>query len=189
MTFTSQQPSDVKLILEVMEVVHLELGSIRFLEIGTFGGSTAQGIRDWCASVDCALDYWGMDNRAQIHSESPFPSATFIVGDSAENFHRVPFGFDIILCDACHCFNHVVLDTLHYGERVRVGGFMLFHDTNPAIQHTMKDPHGPSIPEFHNSVLLAHRIMRFPFPNWELFKEVFDEGAKFGGVQAYRKTS
>jgi hypothetical protein len=110
-----------------------------------------------------------------------------VFGDSAEVFHKIPYGLDVALIDGCHCVNHVILDTIHYGDRVNVGGFMMFHDTAWHIQQTMRDPHGPDIPEFHNSVLKAHTLMGFPFKNWELFAEGADTKAPWGGVTAYRK--
>lgn len=190
MSFTSQRPSDALLILKALNSISMHTerpDKIKFLEVGTFGGSTAQGVRDYCVSEDVGLEYWGIDNRAQIHSESPFPEAHFVVGDSAESFHLIPDGFSIVLLDGCHCINHVILDTLHYGKKVRVGGLLLFHDTNKECQQTMRDPHGPDIPEFHNSVLAAHALMGFPSKEWAFWDESEEQGAPFGGIRAYRK--
>jgi hypothetical protein len=161
----------------------------RLLEIGVHGGDTARGIRDFMAAQGSVLEYWGMDNGSHPDhlTLKPFPEANFINGDSAESFHLVPDKLDVVLVDGCHCFNHVVLDTLHYGERVVPGGLLLFHDITPLAQQTMRDPHGPDIPEFHNSVLEAHRRMGFPFDNWTEQAFAFDGEAKWGGMAVYQK--
>lgn len=186
--FSSQRPKDAALILKLIEHFHQwKQTRIKFLEIGTFGGDTARGVWDRCWSHNIELEYWGIDNRSQIHSEAPFPGANFVVGDSAEVFHLIPFDFDAVLVDGCHCINHAILDTLHYGARVKSGGYMLFHDTSPEIQQTMKDPHGPNIPEFHNSVLAAHKLLGFPFSNWARWAEDYEPGATFGGMKIYVK--
>jgi hypothetical protein len=185
--FTSQRPCDVEVILNALYHSSAKTGRVKFLEVGTFGGDTANGILDWCNKNSVALDYCGIDSRAQIHSDNPIPGSNFIVGDSAEVFHLVPNGLDVVLVDACHCINHVILDTLHYGARVRPGGFLLFHDTSREVQQTMKDPHGPDIPEFHNSVNAAHKLMGFPTQEWKLWHDVYEPGAPWGGMRMYQK--
>jgi hypothetical protein len=93
----------------------------------------------------------------------------------------------VAFIDGCHCRNHVILDTLNYGEKVKLGGLMLFHDCSPEIAHTMRDPHGPNIPEFYNSVLAAHRLLKFPSINWELLFSDYERGHQYGGINVYRK--
>jgi hypothetical protein len=183
--YTSQLPGDAEVIESVLR--EFNVCPIRFAEIGVFGGSTARGILSWCDMHYIGLAYWGVDNCAQIESQAPFIGAKFIKGDSAEVFHLVPFGLDAVLLDGCHCINHVILDVLHYGARVRKGGFLLLHDTSPEIQQTMRDPHGPDIPEFHNSVLAGLKMIGFPTEDWILWKESVTPGAKFGGMRAYKK--
>lgn len=160
---------------------------LRFLEIGVYDGQTARGIRDYCSENGISLEYCGLDNGNQNDGTLPFEGARMIKGDSAESFHLVPAQFDVVLSDGCHCVNHVILETIHYGNKVVSGGFMLFHDTSPRIQHTMKDPHGPNIPEFHNSVNLAHALLRFPFPPWKETDRRWNDASPWGGMAAFQK--
>lgn len=188
----SQNPEDVEVLESVLK---LYAGKpCRFLEIGVLNGQTARGVKQFCDENKIALEYWGIDiNGPEFHGQPnpPFAGANFIKGDSAEVFHLVPEELDVVLSDGCHCINHVILETLHYGKKVVRGGFMLFHDTSPSIQQTMRDPHGPNIPEFHNSVEVAHGLMEFPNIHWRWHQASTDhvpvERRNWGGMIAYRK--
>jgi hypothetical protein len=156
------------------------------LEVGIHTGTTARGIKEFCDRNWIKLTYFGVDvNAPEICP--PFDGANFVRGDSAEVFHLVPSELDVVFIDGCHCRNHVVLDTLNYGEKVKLGGLMLFHDCSSEIAHTMRDPHGPNIPEFYNSVLAAHRLLKFPSINWELLFSDYERGHQYGGINVYRK--
>lgn len=158
---------------------------LTFLEVGIHVGDTARGVWHYCRDHGIALTYYGVDPvKPQICP--PFPGAHFVYGDSAEVFHWIP-SVDIAFIDGCHCRNHVILDTINYGERVKPHGWMLFHDCSPEIQQTMKDPHGAAIPQFYNSVLEAHQKMRFPFPEWVLADSQYEHGHQYGGINAYRR--
>lgn len=157
------------------------------VEIGTFSGETARGIKNCIEALGRAIQYWGVDNGTQSSLEPPFEGAKMIRGDSAEVFHLLPENIHFLFIDGCHCGNHVILDTIHYGARVRPKGLMAFHDTDEKAEHTMKDPHGPDIPWFYNSVNAAHRKMGFPGPAWVKVLEAFDSERNFGGVTVYQK--
>lgn len=186
----SQNPEDV----EVLESV-LKLYSgmpCRFVEIGVLTGQTARGIKRFCDEHGIVLEYWGIDSVSpETHNQprEPFPGANFVQGDSVESFHIPLPPFDVVLVDGCHCINHVMLETIHYGSRVKEGGWMLFHDTNPLIQHSMREPHGPDISQFYNSVERAHELLGFPdiYP-WALLLNTLPRpDRKWGGMKAYRK--
>ena len=184
MGYGAQQPEDIEVLEMVLSRYRGTL--MRFVEIGIHVGSTARGIKEYCDLNRVHLEYWGIDPVVP-DPNPPFPGAHFIHGPSEESFHLAPDRIDVVLIDGCHCVNHVILDTYQYGARVMPGGFMLFHDVNPRIQHTMKDPHGPNIPQFYNSVLEAHLMIGFPFRNWKLLAEKWNNDAPWGGMAAYQK--
>lgn len=190
--YSSQTPADVAMLERAMEAVTITTRN-RILEVGSFWGHTSDEIKKWHDARSLDLEFWAIDNSShpdftnQQQAPCPFNGAHLIRGDSAEVFHEIPFGLDLALIDGCHCINHVILDTLHYGARVRVGGLMLFHDTSPQIQQTMKDPHGPNIPEFHNSVLAAHDLLGFPNLGWETWAEESTSGYPWGGMKVFLK--
>lgn len=185
----SQNPEDVEILESVLKSYSGK--PCRFLEIGVLTGQTARGIKQFCDENKVALEYWGIDPVSpETHNQprEPFPGAHFVQGDSVESFHLVPLDLDIVLCDGCHCINHVMLETIHYGDRTVNGGWLLFHDTNECIQHTMRDPHGPDISQFYNSVNRAHELLKFPFYPWRRRMETTDNHLrKWGGMSAFRK--
>lgn len=192
--FTSQTAVDRDTILDTCKSAVRD-GKLSFLEIGVFGGSTARGIKHWCDENGIALDYTGIDNGSHpsfndsFKPTVPFDGARLVIGDSVEVFPFVirMFGYSVIFCDGCHCGNHVILETVIYSKFVRDGGFFMFHDCNPEISQTMRDPHGPNIPWFHNSVLQAHQELGWPWKGWKLVADKYDPEAKFGGCRVYQK--
>lgn len=193
MSYDSQTPSDAEAIERVLSMY--VNAPLKFLEIGTYQGSTARAIKEFCDKQGTELEYWGVDSGAhptfreqQYTPRVPFPGANMVIGDSAEVFHLVPPSFDVVFLDGCHCFNHVVLDTLHYRKRVKLGGFLMYHDTDPRFEQTMRDPHGPEHPFFYNSVNTALKALRmFDDPDWRLAcSPVYFPHAKFGGITVFR---
>jgi hypothetical protein len=160
---------------------------LKFLEIGTYRGGTARAVKEWCMGRNVDLEYWGVDNGALGSAESPFYEANFIKGDSIEVFNQIPDDFDLVFIDGDHGGNHVVLETLIYGKKVRPGGIMLFHDTAPHVQQTMREAVGPDHPWFYNSVIAAHQLMGFPSVGWKLFRTDYDPSSRIGGMTAYLK--
>jgi cephalosporin hydroxylase len=186
----SQHPEDVEVLVLVLK--NFLSRPCRLLEIGVLTGQTARGLKNICEHFDIELEYWGIDVLSpETHNQprKPFPGAHFVQGDSAESAHLVPDSFDVVISDSCHCLNHVILETHLYGSKVVSGGFIIYHDTNPAIQQTMRDPHGPDVPAFYNSVLAAFTMMNFPFPPWALYEKSLPvPGRKFGGMTAFQKS-
>ena len=166
---------------------HGEIPQISFLEIGTYRGGTARAVLKWCQDRGIGLNYWGVDNGALGSAEAPFVGANFVKGDSIEVFRHIPDSFDLVFIDGDHGGNHVILETLLYGKKVRSGGIMLFHDTAPHIQQTMREAVGPDHPWFYNSVNAAHELMGFPSAGWKLFVSVYDPLSNIGGMTAYTK--
>jgi hypothetical protein len=185
MTFGALTAKDVDVLLCVL--AEYRNRPMRFLEIGVFTGQTARGIRDFCAQNNVALEYWGIDSGVQNDGKPPFEGANMIVGDSAESAHLVPDILEVVLSDSCHCFNHVILETVLYGQKVSEGGFFLHHDTAPHCQKTMRDPHGPDHHRFYNSVNEALRSIRWPWPEWEPWEASYDPSTPWGGMTAHRK--
>lgn len=186
----SQHPEDVEVLVNVMH--EYQLKRCELLEIGVLTGQTARGLKCVADEFGTDLIYTGIDPVSpETHNKPriPFPGAEFIQMDSLEAYHILfPRMFDVVICDGCHCFNHVVMETLLYGSMVKPGGWMVFHDTNPAIQQTMKDPHGPPIPAFCNSVLAAHSFLNFPTPGWKkVYESQYGKDRQWGGFIAYRK--
>lgn len=166
--------------------------TISVCEIGMHDGGTARGIESFVNAYGCALSYIGIDPDDGTKRPRHVPAGgKVIVGDSAEVYGQVPDGLDIVWVDGCHCLNHVVLDTLHFAPKVRVGGFLCFHDVNPSCQGWGHQYHGPDTPEFAVDVVHALAALRFPWPGWELFMERCPDPKENidCGTRAYRRVS
>jgi len=184
--YGSITPEDAD-VIELTLAQLVPLGKVKWLEIGMFRGGTGIGVRNFLAARNVALEWWGIDAGYITDPGIPFPGANVIKGRSELVYPSVPDDFDGIFIDGCHCRNHVILDTMNYAPKVKVGGFLLFHDTSPFAQGKDKQPCGPDVPEFWISTLAAFELMRWPFPGWTLFAEKWQEGLPLGGVRSYQK--
>ena len=179
--------------VEVLEACLRELvkpnDDVHILEIGTHDGGTAIGMMRFLESIGSAIDYYGIDPDDGSHRPRSLPgSARMIIGDSAEVYDQVPDDLDLVWVDGCHCFNHVALDTLHYARKVRSGGFICFHDVNPAGQNAMEHQyHGPMTADFGLAVVRALEAIRFPWDGWGLFMERVPTDVRNCGTRAYRR--
>jgi hypothetical protein len=164
---------------------------LRVVEIGMHDGGTARGIEQFVREHGADLEYWGIDpDEGKTRPRYLPKGGVTVIGDSAEVFHHVPDGVDLVWVDGCHCVNHVILDTVHYAPKVRVGGFMLFHDVAPAGQmHPTqgRQYHGPMIPEFNLAVGRAHELIRWPFDGWAMILEAWPTDRNDCGTRAFRR--
>lgn len=160
---------------------------IKWLEIGMFRGGTGSGVRNFLHQRGVELEWWGIDAGLITDPVPPFPEARVIHGRSELVHSSIPYGFDGIFVDGCHCLDHVMSDTLHYAPKVRQGGFLLFHDCGKAAQGKDRQPHGPDKPEFYTSTVAALEAIKFPFPGWALFMEKEREGYPLGGTRSYAR--
>jgi hypothetical protein len=107
--------------------------TLKFLEIGTYNGSTAWGVKRIVESKHKRILYYGID--VMTHDAMLWPEAHFILGDSTQVFYQVQnIPFDILFIDGPHCTTNCMLDFLNFAPKVKVGGLILFHDASPASQ-------------------------------------------------------
>ena len=166
----------------------------RICEIGMHDGNTARGIENFFKERGQQMTYWGIEPDT-VSTRPRFVPANglLIQADSAECYEVIPEWLDLVWVDGCHCRNHVVLDTLNYAPKVRVGGFICFHDINPIGQGLLSEHqyHGPNTPDFALAVNKALSLIRFPWDNWTFFAQGVPP-ASDGidcGTGAYRRIS
>lgn len=107
---------------------------LRILEVGVCHGDTARGIKAFLDGNGVPFDYVGVDNGRDLPVQVPFPGAKLVLGQSEEVYPQIESGLHWIFCDGCHALNAVMLDFLNYGDRLLVGGEIVFHDTSPLAQ-------------------------------------------------------
>jgi hypothetical protein len=149
------------------------------------------------------IDYSGFDNSRDMGVREPFHDADddlsrakIYLGDSAETYRYAPKDIHFLLIDGCHCVNHVILDFLHFGDRVAPGGYLAFHDAKPSSQGHEKDGqyqgHGPQDGDGGIAIREAHRLLGLNdgsgfAKRWRKVAEEWDEGCWWGGVALFEK--
>ena len=177
---------------------------LNFLEIGTYNGSTAWGVKAVVESKGKKLNYWGVD--VMTHDAVLWPEANMLIGDSTKIFYQIPnVPFDILFIDGPHNTGNCILDFLNFAPKVKVGGLILFHDSSPASQCKLpftseKEAEykagGFEIPiheEFGTAVLIALRklgLETIDSPQLRTDYELVDQRwslEPYGGISIYRK--
>jgi len=186
MNFGAITPNDAAL-LEAL-VMRFKGRILRFLEIGTHEGNTARGVKELCDRDGISIDlrYYGIDAR---DLPPPFDGAWQISGRSEEAWEFIPGNMDIVFVDGCHCINHVILDVVHYSAKVVVGGYMVFHDTDPQVQGVQTNPwvHKGDGPIYRTAVLAALEKLGWPNERWQLDLTASDPQSDIGGMMAFRR--
>lgn len=170
-----------------------DVPALRILEVGICHGDTSRALKAFLDSQSIAFEYHGIDSGRDRDVPVPFEGATVHVGDSAELWPGIEGPFHWIFLDGCHCANHVALDFLHYGDKVPLGGSVIFHDAAPKSQGKCDyQGHGPR--EHHQfgtcvrdtarklGLLSEHRR-----PDWFLEADERDESLDSAGVLWVRR--
>lgn len=151
------------------------------VEVGVQTGDTARGIKRYMDILDAPFEYWGIDNQRDMGLEPPFAGANIVIGDSVGDIHRLPEQMHLVFIDGCHCLNHVMLDFLHYSQRVVGGGRVIFHDAAEITQGIAADRNRCKLPGLRDGVRVL-RALRYlglypgKHPHWLLE----DENIKMG---------
>ena len=174
--------------------------TLNFLEIGTYNGSTAYGVKAVVESMGKKLNYWGVDVTS--HGTVLWPGANMLIGDSTKIFYQVPnVPFDILFIDGPHSTDHCMLDFLNFAPKVRAGGLILFHDASPASQCRLPftpekiaeyEKGGFEIPiheEFGTAVLIAMEKLGLSTGDRTYYSLVSNNWTDepYGGISIYRK--
>lgn len=190
--------TDVEQIFESLKILKetFKFQKLNILEIGTFDGRTARGVRQKMLEMNMNFNFYSIDDGSHMkHNEKPFEECNMIFGDSTECFNNVPEELHWVFIDGCHCVNHIMLDFLNYGHRVVNGGVLLFHDTAPQAQAVHRSigscwqQHGnKEDPEFGIATLKAfEKLDIHNRQDWELVSDRFDPKPKLGGISIFRK--
>lgn len=174
--------------------------TLNFLEIGTYNGSTAWGVKEITEAKGKWLNYWGVDTMT--HDAELWPEAIMVLGDSTKIFYLIPdLPFDILFIDGPHNSGNCMLDFLNFAPKVKVGGLIMFHDSSPSSQFPLDcklppekvkewNERGWEIPVYHEfgtAVLVA--IHKLGLSHRTDFERVGDYWSwePYGGISVYRK--
>lgn len=114
---------------ELMDKLKAQFGEIRFLEVGVFGAGTVRGVYRRAAEIGCPAQCVGVDFEQYRPNPTPHENYEFHAGDSADAWRNIKGEYGLLMVDGCHCVNHAMMDFLNFSPMVRVGGWVVFHDT------------------------------------------------------------
>lgn len=109
---------------------------IRYTEIGLYNGRTTSGVREFFKLKNKGCLQIGIDNFKDKEDLVFFPDdATLIQGSSIEVYNQLPDNSQhFIVVDGNHSLPYVIADYYCYIRKVKVGGFICFHDAAPHAQ-------------------------------------------------------
>lgn len=175
---------------------------LSFTEIGLYNCETAIGIAAYGAHKKYrTIHYTGIDNEKDKPIDAPL-WLRYIKGNSNEVYNQIEDNSQhLIFIDGCHCFAHVVSDFFCYAPKVKVGGYIAFHDTGKHIKPFKDFQHGDkNNPDAYISVRKALNkiglLCDFEYANetidryyneWELVFDEADETNPAGGITVFKK--
>ena len=173
--------------------------TFQYLEVGLYNGRTTSGTKEYLVSKGKKYELVGIDNFKDREELVFYPEdARLIMGSSIEVYNQIPDNSQhYIQIDANHSKPYVIADAFCYLSKVKVGGFIGFHDAAPHAQDVSYQRMGSEDdPDMFISVLRAlERIgwvgeknvldffgLELAYHEWASFE--VDEG---GGMIVFRK--
>ena len=173
--------------------------TFQYLEVGLYNGRTTSGTKEYLVSKGKKYELVGIDNFKDREELVFYPEdARLIMGSSIEVYNQITDNSQhYIQIDANHSKPYVIADAFCYLSKVKVGGFIGFHDAAPHAQDVSYQRMGSEDdPDMFISVLRAlERIgwvgeknvldffgLELAYHEWASFE--VDEG---GGMIVFRK--
>ncbi len=144
---------------------------IDMAEIGLFDCGTSSGLMDYVSSKGRLPMLTGFDNEKDKpivlpEITTPGQRMIFIKGNSNETYNQIADNSQhLIFEDSCHCFACVCSTFFCYAPKVKVGGYLAFHDTGKHILPFKDFQHGDE------KNPLAYISVRKALDNLELLQE------------------
>jgi len=160
------------------------------LEIGSYKGKSTCYIAEVAKSVTC-IDTFLADTGGQTQSidstyeefrrnTSKFSNKIrAIVGTSTDMAGLMQDGyFDMIFLDAMHDYHSVHDDLINYWNKLKIGGYMLFHDyanpDYPGVAKAVNELIGPA-DEVVDSIGVYKKISNFQLQNGDFLSNAIDK--------------
>lgn len=110
---------------------------IKVTEVGLYNGRTSSGLKEYIESKKRFPVLTGVDNFRDKEELVFYPKeAKLINGNSTEVYNEIDnYSQHLIIIDALHTLAGVISDFYCYAPKVRIGGFVAFHDAAPHAQN------------------------------------------------------
>lgn len=127
--------TDARALEVIINLIHTEYGDGRtyITEIGCYSGETGNGMRQYVEANGGGAYITGIDNNKDGEALR-FQYDKLIIGNSSEVYNQLEDNSQhLVFIDGCHTFPAVVADFFCYAPKVKVGGYLAFHDTGKHI--------------------------------------------------------
>ena len=168
-------------------------GTFNTFELGTCDGHTSCGIHEYFIERGRENFHTGIDSQRDKNIQPPFPECNFIIGDTIQCHTKLEddsqhFGF----IDANHSLFYTTADFLLYRTKVKVGGYIGFHDTAPHIKKFFDYQHTGARDNPYNYIscreaLSLLGLLTNRFPGWKLIFDECDPVDTAGGVCIFER--
>lgn len=167
-------------------------------EIGVNEGSTSEFIKQYINVCGRYNQHFGVDNGQDFKEDElklkMWGKDTLMYYDDSiqASCHFPDNNLHFCFIDANHSFHRVISDFVAYAPKVKVGGVLAFHDTNPKIK-SFKDYQQVGNKEDERMyiqvrpALEAIGLFDNAFPEWELLYDIWDEKNEASGITAFKK--
>lgn len=164
----------------------------KILELGIAHGHFLKNMFDYMEHVKFGkTNAYGVDSK--LHDYCPCqlqgPRMHFVEGKTTEVYTKFSDEeFHFIFVDACHCHGHVFKDFTNYNKKVKVGGYIAFHDTNPDFQGGSQQPRTDECSkDTHIGVVKGIKEFDPESNGFELLLKERSNGEYWGGVTIYKR--
>ncbi len=167
--------------------------AINLTEIGLYNCETSKGIKEYLDANHKTYCYTGIDNEKDKPIIRPFEAFNLIVGNSNEVYNKLEDNSQhFIFIDGNHSFPAVVSDFFCYAPKVKVGGYMAFHDTGKHLLPFNGYQGSGSLED--NDMYIAVRkaleeigLLPDGHEAWDLIFDEADENDLAGGICVFKK--
>jgi hypothetical protein len=186
---------DASVIEQILELICEDFSeTISYCEIGVYNGKTSEGVKKFLDQQKRQSVITGIENFANNEKLVFFPiDGNLIAGNSSEVYNLLDDESQhLIFIDGNHSFPSVVSDFYCYSDKVKVGGYLAFHDTGPHIKE-FKDYQGMGSfkdPDMYISVRKALSklgLLENKLEAWDLIADEWDEKNEAGGVCVFKR--
>lgn len=174
---------------------------IQVSEIGVYSGMTTSGMDDYIASKRRSARFTMIDNNKDGEEIKFLPQYyDLIIGNSNEVYNQLEDNSQhLIFIDGDHSYIGVISDFYAYADKVKVGGYLAFHDTGQHIKPFKDFQHGDkNNPYAYISARKALHKLWLLFdadvlklyerhPQWELIFDEADKTDEAGGITVFKR--
>jgi len=168
---------------------------ISVCEVGVYGGQTSQGIYEYIESKGRMSFNIGVDNNKD-GEEVRFFYNNLLKGNSSEVYNKIKDDdMHLIFIDGLHTFAGVISDFFCYAPKVKIGGYLAFHDTGKHLDplsgwQGVGDKNDPDMCLGGvRKALDKIGLLNNKLPEWKIIfdeAQIDDEG---GGICIFKKIS